>query len=146
MNQEGTDKEGGNPARRSGMTKWIVIGFLLLITILAVMNLPRGYDDDLSILGKGTPAVVLIRDKNAVQSFELMEVLNGIRSKYTGKVNFLLTDADTPEGKAFISASNASRVSVVLVDDSGKAVNVLYAPQSAESMQQAIAGSLGITN
>jgi len=45
------------------------------------MNLPRGFSDDLSRVGKGKPSIVFIRDKNAVQTFGILEVMNEIRDK-----------------------------------------------------------------
>ena len=128
---------------RARKIKWIVVGLLLLLVAAVMMNLPRGYSDDLSRIGKGQAAVVLVRDKNAVQSFDLMEVMNGIRDKYAGRVEFLLTDFDTPEGRAFITANNAARATLALFDANGKLVKVLYAPQTAENVQQEIAGILG---
>jgi len=120
--------------------KWIVIVLLLLLVATVVMNLPRGFSGDLSRIGKGKAAVVLVRDKNAVESFGLMEALNGIRDQYSGKVEFLLTDFNTPEGRAFITAYGATRVTVVVLDANGNKVSVLYPPQTAESLQQALAG------
>lgn len=130
------------PARAS-KTKWIVIGLLLLLVAIVIMNLPRGYSDDLSRIGKGHAAVVLVRDKAAVQSFDLINVLDAIRDKYSGRVEFLLTDFDTPEGRAFITANHAARVTLVLFDANGKLLKILSPPQTAESMQQEIAGILG---
>jgi hypothetical protein len=130
---------------RGSKVKWIVIGLLLLLVPIVVMNLPKGYSDDLSRIGKGKPAVVLVRDKAAVQSFELMNLLNGIRGQYDGQVEFLLTDFDTPEGRAFMKANNAARASLVLFDAGGKPVNILYAPQTAGTLQQQIGGMIGST-
>lgn len=138
-----TKTEGTAPAKSSWKGKLIVGGILLLIAAAAAMNLPRGYSDDLSRVGKGKAAVVLVRDKNAVQSFDLMEVMNGIRDQYAGRVEFLLTDFDTPEGKAFIAANNAARITLVLFDANGKLVKVLAPPQTAENVQQEIAVALG---
>ena len=45
----------------AGKIKWIVGALLLLFAAAAVMNLPRGYSDDLSRIGKGQAAVVLDR-------------------------------------------------------------------------------------
>ncbi len=124
--------------------KWIVGAIFLIFATAVAMNLPRGYNDDLSRIGKGQPTLVLVRDKNAVQSFDLMNVLNGIRDRYAGRVEFLLTDFDTPEGKAFIAASNAARATLVLIDANGKPQKILYAPQTGESVQQEIAATLGV--
>jgi len=131
-------------AKGSRKIKWIVGVILLMFATAVAMNLPRGYSDDLSRVGKGKAAVVLVRDKNAVQSFDLMEVMNGLRDQYAGRVEFLLTDFNTPEGRAFIAEKGGARVTLVVLDANGKMASVLYPPQTAESVEQAIAGVLGI--
>jgi hypothetical protein len=138
--------EGDQPpvASRSKV-KWIVMGLLLLLIAIVAMNLPRGFSDDLSRIGKGKASAVLVRDKNAVQSFDLMEVMNGIRDQYAGQVEFLLTDSDTPEGRAFITANGAARVTLVLFDAEGKLITVLYPPQTAESLRHELAAVLKMT-
>lgn len=142
MNQTEQNVEVAAASPRARKIKWVVAAFFVLLAVVAVMNLPRGYSDDLSRIGQGKAAIVLIRDKNAVQSIDLMEVMNGIRDKYAGQVEFLLTDFDTPQGRSFIAANGASRVTLVLLDAEGKLVKVLYPPQTAESLQQEIAGVL----
>lgn len=132
-------------APRKRMIKWLVVAFFAALAVVAVMNLPRGYSDDLSRIGKGKAALVLVRDKNAVQTFDLMEVMNGLRDQYAGQVDFLLTDFDTPQGRAFMAANKAARVTLVLLDANGKLVNVLYSPQTPESLQQEIAVALKVT-
>jgi hypothetical protein len=122
--------------------KWMAVVFFVLLAVVGVMNLPRGYSDDLSRIGKGKAAVVLIRDKNAVQTFDLMEVLNEIRDQHAAQVEFLLTDFNTPQGRAFIAANGASRVTLVVLDANGKLVSVLYPPQTAKSVQQEITKAL----
>jgi len=141
MNQAKQTVAAASPRKR--MIKWVVAAFFVLLAVVAVMNLPRGYSDDLSRVGKGKAAVVLVRDKNAVQTFDLMEVMNGLRDQYSGQVEFLLTDFNTPQGRAFMAANNAARVTLVVLDANGKLVNVLYPPQTAESLKQEIAAALG---
>jgi len=141
MNQTQQDVAAASPRARK--IKWLVAAFFVLLAVVAVMNLPRGYSDDLSRIGKGKAAVVLVRDKNAVQTFDLMEVMNGIRDQYAGQVEFLLTDFDTTQGRAFIAANGAARATLVLLDVNGKLVKVLYPPQTAGSVQQEIAAVLG---
>jgi hypothetical protein len=123
--------------------KWAVFGLLILLVATVAMNLPRGFSDDLSRIGKGKAAVVLVRDKDAVESLELMNVLNDIRGQYAGRVEFLLTDYDTPEGRAFMAANNAARITLVLFDAGGKQVKILTAPQTAASLQKEITGITG---
>jgi hypothetical protein len=145
MNQ--TEQNVGTTAKpgRARKFKWLAAVFFVVLTVVAVMNLPRGYSDDLSLVGKGKPAIVLIRDKNAVQTFDLMEMMNSIRDQYAGQVEFLLTDSNTPQGRAFMAANEAPRVTLVLLDAEGKRVKVIYPPQTADSLQQEIAGVLKAT-
>lgn len=129
---------------RSKSIKWIVAILLLLFAAAAAMNLPRGYSDDLSRIGTGLPTVVLVRDKNAVSSYDLSHVLDGIRDQYAGRVEFLLTDYDTAQGRAFMAAHHAASVTLVLLDGTGKAVSILRPPQNAEKVQREIDGVLGV--
>jgi len=141
-----TEQNVGAAAKptRARKFKWLAIVFFVVLAVVAVMNLPRGYSDDLSLVGKGKPAIVLIRDKNAVQTFDLMEVMNSIRDQYAGQVEFLLTDFNTPQGRAFMAANEAPRVTLVLLDADGKRVKVIYPPQTADSLQQEIGAVLKV--
>lgn len=130
---------------RSRKIKWVIIIFFVALAAVGVMNLPRGYSDDLSRIGKGKVAVVLVRDKNAVQTYDLMEVMNDIRDEQADRVDFLLTDFDTPQGKAFMAANGAGRATLVLLDRNGKRVNVLYSPQTTVSLKEEIAAALKST-
>ncbi|KXS31919.1 MAG: hypothetical protein AWT59_1965 [Candidatus Gallionella acididurans] len=143
MNEAASNSEVVALSNSSGKVKWIVGGMLLLFAAVIAMNLPRGYSDDLSRIGKGKVAVVLVRDKNAVQSFDLMEVMDAVRGKYDGQVEFLLTDSDTPEGRAFIADKGAARVTLVVLDGNGKTLDVLSPPQTAAGVQQAITVAIG---
>ena len=141
------NREEQHPETQSGALKikWVLAILALLMVATVVMNLPRGFSDDLTRIGKGKAAVVLVRDKNATQSFDLMEALNGIRDQYSDKAEFLLTDFNTPEGRAFMTTNGAAKVTVVVFDANGNKVNVIYPPQTAESMRQAIEAALRVT-
>jgi len=144
MSQSEKEEDLTNSPKRGGKIKWIVGGILMLFAVAAAMNLPRGYSDDLLRIGQGTPAIVLIRDKNAVQTFDLMNAMDSVRSQYSGKVEFLLTDFNTADGRKFMEANQAGRATLVFLDASGKQVNILGAPQTQGSLQKEITDSFGI--
>ncbi len=133
-------------SKRGLWIKLAVIALVLLFVGIAVMSLPKGFSDDLSVLGNGKPAVVLIRDKNAVESINTEEVMGKLRGQYSGKVDFLLTDSNTPQGKAFMAASGSDRTDLVLVDAKGQPLKVLRAPQSPGNVQHEIATLFGVTS
>lgn len=131
------------PPNSARKVRWIVAGLFVVLVAFIVMNLPRGYSDDLSPIGTGKAAVVLVRDKNAVQSFDLMNVLDSVRDQFGGKVLFLLTDFDTPQGREFMAANHTGRATLVLLDTRGSPVKVLSAPQTAGNLTQEITALLG---
>jgi len=88
-------------------------------------------------------AVVLVRDKNAVESMNLMNLLDSIRGPYAGRVEFLLVDYDTPQGRAFIAANHAAPITLVLFDAGGRQVKILAAPQTAANLQKEITNITG---
>lgn len=138
MSQTNQDAGTASKPNRAKKFKWLVIVFFVLLAAVGIMNLPRGFSDDLSLVGKGKPAIVFIRDKNAVQTFGLLEAMNAIRDQNSGKVEFLLTDFNTTAGRAFMAANEAPRVTLVLLDASGKKVKIVFPPQTAESLQQEV--------
>jgi hypothetical protein len=118
--------------------KWAVFAVLVLAVVIVAMNLPRGFSDDLTRIGKGKPAVVFVRDKDAVESMGMINLLGDVRGQYAGRVEFLLTDYDTPEGRAFIATSHAAPITVVLFDAGGKQLKILAAPLTAASLEKEI--------
>ena len=139
MSEQNTSAEN-----KAGKTKWIVIACVLLFLVFAFkFLLPSGYSDDLSLIGKGQPALVLVRDNQTVQSHELIDVMDGLRNRYVGKVEFLLTDHNTPKGETFMAENQASRATLVLLDAQGKKVKSLQAPQTKESLAQELDAVLG---
>ena len=117
---------------------------MLLLVALMVMNLPRGYSDDLSRIGRGQAAVVLIHNKNSVPSLNLMHVLDGVRGKYAGRVEFLVADANTPQGQEFIAANHAAPATLVLFNTNGNRVRILPAPQTVEGLRKEISDTFGV--
>ena len=96
-------------------TRLIVIFAICAVLATAVMLLPKGFSDDLSKIGQGSVVVVLIHNKNSVESLEVMELLNKVRSDYTGKIEFLAVDIDTNEGQTFVQRQGISNGRTVLV-------------------------------
>lgn len=139
-----TQTDSGSAKKsRSLIVKLVTAAFLLLTAVLVVKILPHGYSDDLSLTGKGRPSLVLIRDKNAVQTYELIDVMNDIRSQYEGSVDFILTDFNTAEGRRFMDTTGAPRATLVLLDGQGQLVKVIYHPQTPATLTQELAAVVG---
>ncbi len=132
-------EQGTATKSRAKIVKWVVTAFLLLTAFVVVKILPHGYSDDLSLTGKGRPSLVLIRDKDAVQTYELIDVMNHVRDQYEAKIDFILTDFNTAEGRRFMDTTGAPRATLVLLDGQGKLVKIIFHPQTPESLKQELA-------
>jgi len=66
------------------ITLAVVAGICGLLFLMYSM-LPKGFKDDLTLIGQGAVSVVLTHDKNLLDSVQTMELLNEVRSDYEGR-------------------------------------------------------------
>jgi thioredoxin-like negative regulator of GroEL len=107
---------------QAGSAKIIKLGVILVILgvfAVGVMLLPKGFKDDLSVIGQGSASVVLVHDKNLVGSGKLMEIMNKVRSDYEEEVNFLAVDVNTPIGQNFMREFGVGSIAVVFFGRDG---------------------------
>jgi hypothetical protein len=142
--------EGNDTRRRAAVERrWrnllITLAIIGFTGVLAWYNLPReAYPTDLSLIGKGQPALVLTFDKTFGSGRTGMDLMNSIRSQYDGRLKFLVTALTTPEGKAFGQRYNASSGSMLLFAGDGSLVKTLNPPQTVDELRQALKQSFGL--
>jgi len=128
--------------------RWLKWPLILLglagVGVLLWQALPRGaYPTDLSRVGAGRPVLVLAHDTNYVGSAEVMELMNGIRADYEGRVDFLVAHLALADAQAFAARHAASDGTVLLFAGDGRRVGVLYQPKSADELRRALAQAFG---
>ena len=101
--------------------------FIVLLAIIAMLALfvalmPRGYDSDLTRIGKGQPTAVLIHDAGFLASTELMESVNGLRNDFEPAILFLVADLGAPQGRRFAEEHSVNYGVLVMFDASGRRV------------------------
>ncbi len=102
-----------------------ILAVFVGVLAIAVMLLPRGFKDDLTLIGQGTPAIVLTHDKNLVSSTQAMELLNRVRPDYKGQIQFLAVDVVTPTGINFSRGQQVGPVQLVMFNGRGDRQQVL---------------------
>lgn len=98
---------------------------LTILAVIAVLGLmlalmPPGYDTDLSQIGQGRPAVVLVHDPGFVSSVELMGSVNRLRGDYEPEMLFLLADLNIPQGRQFAAEQSVDFGVLVLFGADGR--------------------------
>ena len=99
-------------------TLFVILGVSAFLAV-AVMLLPKGFNDDLSKIGQGMPAAVLVHDKGSMGSLELMTLLNKVRPDYADEVEFIVVNINSKEGKMFREQYHIDGVVLVLFSQNG---------------------------
>lgn len=113
-----------------------LVASLAVIALLGAtfLMMPRGYDTDLSSIGGGRPAAVLVHDPQYIVSMDMMESLNRLRGDFEPDVLFLLADVNVPQGRKFAQEQSADFGTLVLFDADGRRL----AAHSAETGDAAL--------
>ena len=126
---------------QNGFVKRTTLIVLLAIGLFlagAVMLLPRGFSDDLSLIGTGSVSVVLTHDKNLLGSQTTMELLNKIRSDYEPNVHFIVVDVATLKGREFMQRQQVGVVSLLFFGLDGKRISLLDAGATEPAVRAAL--------
>jgi len=123
----------------------ITIGVIAALLVIAFLMLPRGFSDDLSRIGQGNNVVVLTHNKEAVQSLDLMTLMNDVRADYAGKIEFLAVDIDTEVGKAFMEHEQIGGSALLLFGPDGARRGVLVSVRDQQTLRAALDNAFGIS-
>ncbi|MDH5480730.1 MAG: hypothetical protein OEX11_08225 [Nitrosomonas sp.] len=125
-----------SPNKKSIWPKLITFSLILLTIAIAVSLLPRGFSQDLSVIGQGTNAVVLVHDSNILQSADTMVAMNAVRDDFDDRIAFIIADLNTPDGRQFADSHGLGPVALAFFASNGDRLQVLYNEQTAESLRK----------
>lgn len=128
------------PAQTAKPNSRPYIKLLIILLIIgfagALINLlPRGYSQDLSLIGKGKNVVVLVHDHNKVASLETMNAINTLRDNHEERVTFLVADLFSREGKDFAEKYDTPFPALVFFAPNGERLKTLYGQQDADTIR-----------
>ncbi len=109
----------------------LIIVAIIALFALMVRLLPVGYDTDLTRIGAGQPAAVLIHDPNIVQSGNLMHAVDRVRGDFEPHVAFLVADQNLDNGAQFAARQGLPIAALALFSAEGDLIDVyMGAPDS----------------
>ena len=137
-----SDESGKTPVTKNKKSplwgKLLTILVLVVVGVAAVSLLPKGYSQDISVIGKGERVVVLYHDPFTVDSQQNMDMANEIRDKYEGRVKFVVADGNVEQGKKFTELYGVSRTAFVFFEANGEQVNILYGRHEPDALVKLI--------
>ena len=108
----------------------ILIGWVMW-TYLGVKPMSK----DLSVIGDGKPAVVLVYESYNLAGMDGMERLKQVRADFEPYMHFRIAHIGTPEGDMFVRRHDAFDGVMVLFDGAGEVVRVTMVPQALDQLK-----------
>jgi len=119
--------------------KLLVILFAgIVILAFSWVMLPQGYSTDITKIGKGKPAVVIIYDANNAGSDHIMGSFTQVRGEFESQVEFIIVDVNTPGGQDFANTNVVPAASALFLSRQGERITVIYPPQEAAALNKII--------
>jgi len=129
-----------NTDQKNHIIKKLLIILFAGIVILAFASamLPKGYNTDTTIIGKGKPAIAIIYDANNAGSDHIMETVTQVRGEFESQVEFIIVDINAPGGQEFANTNAVAAPSALLLSHQGERITVVYPPQEAAALNKTI--------
>lgn len=102
----------------------VFLGVAYIVTLLAV----RPMSTDLSVVGQGKPALVLVYENHSPGSIDALDRLKVVRPDYEARLAFVVADQGTPAGQAFAGRYGLSQAHALLLRANGEPVVVMTIP------------------
>lgn len=123
----------------------VVLVCLAVVGLVLWQMLPKStFSSDLSQVGQGTPALVMLREIHVMGGERTLAQMQMIYPEFQDQVLFLLVHTGHPDGVAFADTHNVSDGSVVLLNGAGNTIASMGRPDSAEDLRSFISQHLNL--
>jgi hypothetical protein len=152
MNKRKKPTRNPNPSKSNTSTiksrsrKWrefrrFTLAFALLAGVvgsgLAAFKYSYDISHDLSVVGKGIPAIVQIHDTSCALCNQLRSNTNSAIKPFGDRLLYRIADISTPEGRRLQRRHDVPHVTLLLFDGAGELRNVLTGVKSSDVLQRA---------
>ena len=127
------------PALKEGMKLLVaaVVTFSVLGAALAAFKHQYEIEHDLSVIGKGIPAVVQVHNPNCQLCSQLRRNASAAIEGFDGRLLFRVADITTRRGHRLQRRYDVEQVTLLLFDGRGELRNVLSGVRDEDSLQRA---------
>ena len=97
---------------------------------------------DLSVIGKGKPAIVLAYENYSPSGGEALNRLRAVRSDFDSRLEFVVADLGTPQGRAFAERYQLLNAQAVFLKPDGQPLQVAGIPANEQELRNQLDTSL----
>lgn len=116
----------------------LLIGGLYMVTKLVL----KPMNTDLSLIGQGTPALVLAYENYSPAGMDALDRLNKVRDDFEARMLFLVADLGTPQGRRFAEQFNLPDGGAVFLAKDGKPLSLHSIPVDEANLRQRLQAML----
>ncbi len=128
-------------AKKIGLSIGVLVALLaaaFIFTVVAVKPLST----DLSAVGQGRPALVLAYENYSPAGAAALERLRHVKADYEERVDFLVADLGTPQGRTFADRHNIANGVAVFLRQDGRPLRVTTIPADEGDLRRRLDGKL----
>ena len=112
--------------------------FLVVLAALGylfIISIGKPISTDLSIIGKGKPALVLAYDNFSPTGGDALNRLRNVRNDYDSRLDFMVADLGTPQGEAFANRYKLADGHAVFIMKDGQPLRVTSIPEDDRELR-----------
>jgi len=123
----------------SGLGLLILSGYALTLFVVKPVSM------DLSSIGQGKPSLVLAYENFSPTGGAALEQLRKVRSDYDSRVDFIVADVGTPEGRNFANRHRLVDGQAILLDGQGQPLAAWDVPDNGAALRARLDTALSTT-
>lgn len=120
----------------------ISLAALAALGYVLLMSGGKPLSSDLSVVGKGRPALVLAYENYSPTGGEALNRLRKIRSDYDPQLDFAVADLGNPQGRAFADHYQLGDGQAVFLNQGGQPLTVIRIPADEQKLRSLLEENL----
>lgn len=122
------------------MTKTIGLTIISIVALSALgyfvtTGVVKPVSTDLSVIGQGKPALVLAYENFSPTSGEALDRLREVRTEYEPRLQFVVADLGTPQGRAFANRFGVDDGQAAFLTPDGQVLVVTRLPRDKRDLR-----------
>ncbi len=124
-----------------GVSLGVIVAFAALGYFM-ILGVGKPIGSDLSIVGKGRPALVMAYENFSPDGGEALNRLRAIRSDYDAQLDFVIADLGTPQGREFASRHEIGDSQAVFLLPNGEPLQRTVIAHDEQELRQRLDAKL----
>lgn len=118
------------------------LGALIGLGYLLTTGVGKPISDNLSMIGQGKPALVLAYENFSPTGGDALNRLRQVRSDYDSRLDFVVADLGTPQGRAFADRHRLSNGQAVFLKPDGQPLRATRIPADEQELRHRLDAKL----